>query len=450
MTLQDREKHRKQSYTLRKKRKYKRSAVILFTVLLLCMLCGCSFPNANMESIGSAFAKGSAWIESLLSSLGEDTDVSAGAENADGSKDTSGENNAENGANAEKGESAGAQSDTGTVAVDQTQFADCYAYGTLSAEEQVAYAQILDCIEAYEETATLSTKDKEVIDKAFDAVLADHGGLFWVSGYVYRTYTNTNTGEILYIEFEPDYTMTQAERDSYQKSIDASAAQMLSGLPAQGDDYEKVKYLYETLIENVEYDKSAEQNQNIISVFVYRATVCQGYACAMQYLLEQIGIPCVIVTGTSNGENHAWNMVMLDGDYYYVDTTWGNSTFANESETGKYVNYSYLNVTTEQLHRTHQETVSFSLPTCTATADNYFVREGLFFDTWNPDAIGALYRSSWEGERTSVSVRFADEALYRQAKEYFLDEQKIVVYCPGITSLSYVEDEKQYVLRVSF
>ncbi len=63
--------------------------------------------------------------------------------------------------------------------------------------------------------------------------------------------------------------------------------------------------------------------------FLNKKTVCQGYANATQYLLTLLGIPAVVVTGTAEGDTHAWNLVQLDGAYYFMDTTWGNSSYNN-------------------------------------------------------------------------------------------------------------------------
>ena len=63
------------------------------------------------------------------------------------------------------------------------------------------------------------------------------------------------------------------------------------------DDYEKAKKLYELLIDNVDYRANAEYNQNILSVFLNEKTVCAGYAKAYKYLLDQIEIPCMVLTG---------------------------------------------------------------------------------------------------------------------------------------------------------
>ena len=61
------------------------------------------------------------------------------------------------------------------------------------------------------------------------------------------------------------------------------------------------------------------KNQNIISVFLNKKTVCQGYANATQYLLTLLGIPAVVVTGTAEGDTHAWNLVQLDGCMLFMN-----------------------------------------------------------------------------------------------------------------------------------
>lgn len=324
-----------------------------------------------------------------------------------------------------------------------------YAYRTLSSEGQTVYDEILECVLNQETKIEVSTLDKDLLDIVYEAVNADYGGLFWMNGYVYTTYTLG--GQAMRLEFAPKYTMDYEERVETQRLIDEAVGELLSGISHTASDYEKAKYVFETLIREVDYDLDAPENQNIVSALLYHRTVCQGYACATQYLMHQLGIESFIVTGLANGENHAWNIVKLDGDYYYLDTTWGNSQYSAADELpGKFVNYAYLNTTTDEIMRTHVSDTPFELPSCTATADNYFVKEGLYFNTWEPDAVGELISTAWFSGPLPISVKFSDAELFARSIDYFVTEQHIADFCPGLTGYSYLNDTSLNVLTISF
>lgn len=334
-------------------------------------------------------------------------------------------------------------------AADKLAFEENYAYSTLDNETKKVYDEVLAAILEQKEEVTVSTVETDVLEKAYKAVCADYGGLFWVSGYVYTQYTRG--GKLIGMEFTPKYTMDYEERTGLQQQIDASVDELLAGISITDSDYAKAKYVFEILIQNVDYDASADNNQNIISAFLSRATVCQGYACATQYLLKLLGVQSAIVTGNANGESHAWNLVRLDGDYYYMDTTWGNSRYLDDSsQTAKYINYGYLAVTSEEISRTHMLDNSFELPECTNMEDNYFVQEGRYFTEWNPDGVGTLLAQAWDEGSMETAVKFSSPELYEQALNYFIKEQHIVDYCRSISSIYYLEDAEQYVLTFNF
>ena len=43
--------------------------------------------------------------------------------------------------------------------------------------------------------------------------------------------------------------------------------------------------------------------------------------CAVKLLFEKAGIPCFNVTGKYFGENHMWNIALLDGQWLWFDAT---------------------------------------------------------------------------------------------------------------------------------
>lgn len=320
-----------------------------------------------------------------------------------------------------------------------------YAYEGLSQEEKQVYNEILSVILDHQEKIMLSCTDTEIMRKAYTAVCADYGGLFWISGYVFTKYTKGE--ETVSLEFAPNYTMTEEERQQIQQQIDGVVEAWLGGISITDTDYDKVKYIYDLLSTRAEYVEGAENSQNIISVFLNGQTVCQGYACAAQYLMSQLGIPSVIVSGTALGDPHAWNLFRMDGEYYYMDVTWGRGCYVENGMEKYFIDYKYMAMTTEELLQSHVPDEELVLPECTAVENNYYRKEGKYIQEWAPDTIGAYFSQAYE-EKGIVTLRFADRELYDQTVGYFIEAANIVDYCPQVEEISYITEENW--LEISF
>ena len=58
--------------------------------------------------------------------------------------------------------------------------------------------------------------------------------------------------------------------------------------------------------------------------------VCEGYAKAFKMICAALNIPCILVSGTGDGEGHMWNYVQMEDNLWYaVDVTWNDSTGHN-------------------------------------------------------------------------------------------------------------------------
>ena len=233
--------------------------------------------------------------------------------------------------------------------------------------------------------------------------------------------------------------------------------ELLKGLRADASDYEKVKYVYETIIRNTEYDMTAEDNQNIRSVFLNGASVCQGYAKAVQYLLTKLQVPVTLVIGTvENGEGHAWNMVKIDDEFYYLDTTWGDASYlfhVNEDsvqiQNTPEINYDYLCVTTEEILRTHSISSMYMMPYCDSVMANYYVREGAYFTVADENQLEQLIANYREQGRESVTLKCANEVVYETMVEELIHKQQIFNYIEGENnSILYTDSPKQ--LSITF
>ncbi len=334
-------------------------------------------------------------------------------------------------------------------------FVSHFAFDSLTDAQKQWYRDIEKSLGAMEETVRLSQEgieaglDETCIDQIFQCVLIDHPELFYVEGYTYTKYERG--GSLLAIDFSGTYSMDSQSALTRKEAIEAGAAVYLSGIAAESSEYEKVKYVYETLIRNTDYDLNSVDNQNIYSVFVNHLSVCQGYAKAAQYLLNRLGVECTLVMGTvDTGEGHAWNLVKVDGSYYYVDATWGDASYRLESPEGVEdaympdINYDYLCVTTRELLRTHTLGGVVPMPECTAVEANYYVREGALFTSYDREQMKALFDRAASQGKSDVTVKCSDSACFQEILSAMIEGQEIFDYLSSESgTIAYAHNEKQ-------
>jgi len=294
--------------------------------------------------------------------------------------------------------------------------------------------------------------DEEDIDRIFQCVLNDHPELFYVEGYSYTKYTRGD--RITAVEFSGTYSVDRETAEERRDEIENAAAAFLSGLDENADQYAKVKYVYDTIIRETDYDLAAPDNQNIYSVFVNHRSVCQGYAKAMQYLLNRLGVECTLVLGAveteSGQEGHAWNLVNVEGSYYYVDATWGDASYnlvGEESEASveiPEINYDYLNVTTEEILKTHSLKGDIPMPQCIATEANYYSKEGALFTSYDREQMQALFDRAREEGREGITIKCANQECYFETLTELVDNQEVFRYLgDSNSSIAYAQNDNQ-------
>lgn len=102
-------------------------------------------------------------------------------------------------------------------------------------------------------------------------------------------------------------------------------------------------------------------------VLIEREGMCHGYSSTFQMFMDMLDIECITVSGTpgSNGVEHSWNMVRLDGEWYCVDTAW-------DDPIGGSPGHKYFNVTSQDLRNSgiHRWDES-SVPEASATTYSF-------------------------------------------------------------------------------
>ncbi|MBQ0064798.1 MAG: hypothetical protein KBT48_03470 [Firmicutes bacterium] len=107
-------------------------------------------------------------------------------------------------------------------------------------------------------------------------------------------------------------------------------------------DYDKIKTIYDYIAESVKYDYAGLNDESDLvkytayGALIDKSAVCQGYASLLYRMLLSQGIDCRIIR--SESLNHSWNIVELDGIYYYLDVTWDSNYYESNGE----MDYSYF------------------------------------------------------------------------------------------------------------
>lgn len=293
-----------------------------------------------------------------------------------------------------------------------------YYYEHLPENLHEAYRELYVRIMRNEDSGNLMAKvSVDDFWRTYYAVLADHPEIFWM-GTSAQVEESGLTKTVVAYDFETIVPVEsrQAMKESLEAAADACIVQIDSGASV----YQKIKYVYEYIINTTEYGAGSQESQNIQSVLLYQSSVCAGYSKAFQYILNRMGIFCTYITGTiRDGGDHGWNMVRIDDTYYYVDVTWGDPVFANQVEQSKgsdTINYNYLCCTEYDLFKTHVPGDLIELPSCTSDAYNYYKMNGFYYESFDYDTIyNALMNSVWN-DQSKIVMKFGSAEAYESAK----------------------------------
>lgn len=178
-------------------------------------------------------------------------------------------------------------------------------------------------------------------------VIWDNPSLYFIDATnFFLGYTDKRRGlfQIQYTEyFDPD--LSGKVEQVLRMRVDA----ILDQIPARASSYSKLYCLYRWLLLNVRYMEDINRQntlknleaRTIIGPLLNHLGVCAGYAKALKFLCDQLGIGCFYIRGTAQGAkgwgNHGWNVVYLEGKFYHLDVTFEDTCGATaDSATWRY------------------------------------------------------------------------------------------------------------------
>lgn len=251
-------------------------------------------------------------------------------------------------------------------------------------------------------------------------VLLDHPEIFWCSGSMQVSYSyDYNSADL---EFMPVLACSQSEAESYSAQVDSVVDGVISMLP-NTSNYDNALFVYEWIIDNCTYYDSpfSEEDDNLeaslYNLFVNGMSNCNGYSKGFKYVMDKLEIPSTIAVGECNdGVLHAWNILEFEGEYYHVDATWDDPVIENGNETSGHM---YFCVDDDDIYRSRTLIDGFDAPKCTGQKYNYFVYNGICFDSFNDENLNKAISYYINNSQDHIEIKFTNEDAYNQAVEYF-------------------------------
>lgn len=332
-----------------------------------------------------------------------------------------------------------------------------YYYDTLSEDSQIAYTLILNSIRKHPKEVEIPQLSEADFHEMFCALSYDNPELLCLTNESHIVVRGAKA------YFIPQYFEEAEACETRRASLETAVNTILSGVRADMDAFEKELYFHDVICENTVYapDSSDAVGYSAYDALVKGQAVCEGYSCAMQLLMNCVGIPNYLVTGVGadadgTSEGHMWNVVTIQGENYYLDVTWDDM---DENDDNRY-NHTYFNVTSADIQGNHLE-IQPNNNNCTATACNYFIRQELYIEKYNADAEALLIREiqkASEKDSHSFEIRFADRKAYETAVSALIDNGGIselvqrAMRRTGIRyeSAIYVRDEDMLTLQIAF
>ncbi|MEE1011862.1 MAG: hypothetical protein U0L11_07505 [Acutalibacteraceae bacterium] len=329
-----------------------------------------------------------------------------------------------------------------------------FYYNMLGADEKKAYDAVSQAVLAFDDSidtvpVILNTDDWE---KVYQYFLLDNPHIDWLAtrGCVFHSLS----GKVTNLTFR--YVLNKSEADKRNAEVEKIAANFISGLGSNPSEFDKALAVFEYLVNSVDYDSvTLEKHGNdnnygmtdpddmrtVYGALKGKKVVCAGYAAAAKYLFEQMGMECIYVTGFGEGEAHGWNLVKIDGAYYYMDITWADSSNTDPKlDQGDSISYEYFAMTTEQLLREHKLDYSDAMPLCNKTDCNYFVHEGYYLEEYDLNKIKEMAAQNVKNKSKSNQICFSDKDLFRQAQNSLLGYEassEIIEYVNSVAGTSY-------------
>lgn len=335
-----------------------------------------------------------------------------------------------------------------------------YGYIQLNGELKLAYKDVEQALFNLEEKVVVSEEAFEQFNILLRYISSDNPLFFWEPNEIHYS-PKIGGGYIMSF----NYDFTREEVLDILTEIDDVATEYCNSIPAELSSFDKALIVHDKIVSSVEYDKNYSNvwRNDVYGGLIDNYATCLGYSKTYQYLMCRMSIDTLMSYGYGGGEQHAWNIINLDGSYYHVDTTFNDTSTYESMDNGfTLIQHEYAFLTDEEISKTHEilstEFGSYPLPVCDNTQKNYFNMKDLVVKSDNMSTIkadmqqilGNAISEALAQKNGLIEIRFDNEdiadEIMRNIKNGELDSS-VTMLCKlrginNVDSRSYVPEHR--------
>lgn len=328
-------------------------------------------------------------------------------------------------------------------------------------ESEVSYDDVYNGIVESLKNTNMISEHRGLVDRydvgiAIEKIRQTHPEFFWIDGY-----TTTKSFGKTEIEINPINDYSSDMLSVMLDELVSAADRLISEIPAGADDFEKIVFVHDYIINHTTYDTAgAELIENDLyhqteekgmfgtayGCLVEGKAVCAGYAEAFQYIMNRLGIECGMCHGSVSDGQHVWNYVKLNNKYYWIDVTWDDP--APDEGNEEILRHNYCLIDDDRLLKSHLIDYNcLFIPECYSMEENYFVKNNAYLTYYSDDGIAEILNNY--SDSRDVEIMFSDDDSYSEAVENLFENGEIWKFVDS-GEVTYAGDDSMYILRIIY
>lgn len=303
-----------------------------------------------------------------------------------------------------------------------------YYYKSLNENQQDAYRKIYRTVMDFGKSCRVPVTAEE-LQNIYIGLLYDNPDIFWLrTDYEYIDYVKS-------VQISPLYRNTKEEAMEITERLDAKIDEIVA-MASSESDYEKELFFHDYICRNTVYDESTLETvgSTAYSSLLYGKAICEGYARAMQILLDRVGINNYLIVGEatseSKTESHMWNVVEIDGKKYHLDATW------DDGESYEEVSHLYFNIPDSDILNDHSKLFPQNND-CISYDANYYVMNGTYLASFSGfDTLADFCADLVADGRLYAEFRFESKNDYDRAVSIIENDNRFFDFVKKVASKS--------------